>query len=238
MKRLATLVAMLIVHGQCFATWSIILIDPNTREIGVAGASCTYKCYGIGSILPGRGAVLVQAMSNYQARQRGLAMLRAGQSPQQIMAALRAPVFDPENQQYAVISLTHQSMPMTYTGRSTIPHQGALTANGVCVQGNTLTNRAALQAMMDAVTRGRKKSLPLDEVLMLALEAGSRAGGDKRCGAQRATSAFIMVARPNDMPDRLYLDLQWNGQRLGGGNAVYLLADQYDKWKRKLKQCG
>lgn len=237
MKRLAVLVVMLMVHGPSFATWSIILIDPNTGEIGIAGASCTYQCYGIGSIVPGRGAIIVQANSNYQAHQRGLSLLKAGQSPQQIMAALRAPQFDPEHQQYAVISLRHPNRPMTYTGRLTTFHKGDLTGNGVCVQSNTLASSFALQTMMDAVTKGRQKSLPLNELLMLALKAGSQAGGDKRCGTQRATSAFIMVARPNDKPDRLYLDLNLYGERLGGANnAVDLLGVVYNKWKQKTQQ--
>ncbi|MBN8823282.1 MULTISPECIES: hypothetical protein [unclassified Spirosoma] len=46
---------------QAYATWSIILIDPQTKAIGIAGASCTYSVYGIGSIVPGKGAVVVQA---------------------------------------------------------------------------------------------------------------------------------------------------------------------------------
>jgi hypothetical protein len=53
-----------------FATWSIIIIDPVTEEIGIAGASCTYNCYGIGKIIPNVGAIIVQAMSNNAARKR------------------------------------------------------------------------------------------------------------------------------------------------------------------------
>lgn len=57
------------------ATWSIIIIDPKTKEIGIAGASCTASVYGIGGIVPGKGAVVVQAMSNKQARNKGLKMV-------------------------------------------------------------------------------------------------------------------------------------------------------------------
>ncbi|HET9277132.1 MAG TPA: DUF1028 domain-containing protein, partial [Flavitalea sp.] len=49
---------------RSLATWSIIVIDPKTKEIGIAGASCTRSVYGIGAIIPGKGAIVVQAMSN------------------------------------------------------------------------------------------------------------------------------------------------------------------------------
>lgn len=38
---------------------------------------------------------------------------------------------------------------------------------------------------------GKRKSLPIHEILMMALEAGSKAGRDKRCGDQKAASAFL-----------------------------------------------
>ncbi|MEO8402983.1 MAG: hypothetical protein ABI480_00250 [Chitinophagaceae bacterium] len=47
-------------HMSAFA-WSIIVVDPKTKQIGIAGASCTQGVYGIGAIYPGEGAVVVQA---------------------------------------------------------------------------------------------------------------------------------------------------------------------------------
>ncbi|GAB4017395.1 hypothetical protein GCM10028773_13680 [Spirosoma koreense] len=46
------------------------------------------------------------------------------------------------------------------------------------------------------------------ETLMLALEAGAEAGGDKRCGEQRATCAFIRMATPNEKPNKSTLFLE------------------------------
>ena len=42
---------------------------------------------------------------------------------------------------------------------------------------------------------------------MRALEVGAEEGGDKRCGDQKASTAFITVARPADHPKRPYLNL-------------------------------
>jgi uncharacterized Ntn-hydrolase superfamily protein len=207
-----------------------------SQEIGIAGASCSYNCYGIGKIIPGKGAVVVQAMSNQAAREKGLEMLHAGASPQAIIAALRSPEFDPEKQQYAVVSFQYLDAPATYTGRATSPsggYGGSLTAKGVCVQGNTLASEDELSLIFEAVRQGQQAGLPLGEILMRALEAGSSAGGDKRCGQQRATSAFLIVAKPTDKARKPYLDLQFFGQKPGGMNAVALLRGKYEKWKSK-----
>jgi uncharacterized Ntn-hydrolase superfamily protein len=61
---------ILLLGGNALATWSIIIVDPGTGEIGIAGASCTKNCYGIGEIIPGKGAIIVQAMSNSRARRK------------------------------------------------------------------------------------------------------------------------------------------------------------------------
>ena len=236
MKYLGALLILLVTHLSARATWSIVLVDPVSREIGIAGASCSYNCYGIGQIIPGKGAVVVQAMSNPAAREKGLAMLHAGASPQAIIAAMRSPEFEPENQQYAVVSLQYPDAPATYTGKATSPsggYGGSLTAKGVSVQGNTLAGQDALKVIFEAVRKGQQAGLPLSEILMLALEAGSSAGGDKRCGQQRATSAFLIVAQPADKARKPYLDLQFFGQKPGGMNAVSLLRGKYEKWKSK-----
>lgn len=233
MKRATSLLLFLLLSAPSFATWSIIIIDSKTGEIGIAGASCSYNYYGIGRIVPSKGAIIVQAMSNNDARRKGLAMIQAGWSPAEIVAALKDPEFDFEEQQYAVVTLNHLNASATYTGSDTHPSKGALTAHGVSVQGNTLTNKNELQFILDAVLKGRNESLRIDEILMRALLAGSEAGGDNRCGEQRATSAFIMVAKPDDKPNKPYLELQFFGQPKGGRNAVLLLKGKYERWKEK-----
>ncbi len=229
----ATIIFILATCFPALATWSIIVIDAKTKEIGIAGASCSYNCYGIGSILPGQGAVIVQAMSNNQARARGIELLKKGATPEQIIAEMRKPEYDPERQQYAVVSINDKGLPATYTGQETHTYNGALTANGVSVQGNTLTNENEIKLIFDAVTKARQESRSIQDILMIALEAGSRAGGDKRCGDQKATSAFITVAKPNDNARNPYLNLVVYGQEKGGENAVTLLREKYEKWKNR-----
>ena len=230
-KIILTFIIFAVCSNKTFATWSIIVIDPGTNEIGIAGASCTSNCYGIGKIIPGVGAIIVQAMSNNQARKKGAEMILAGSPPGQIIQALRDTGFDPERQQYAVVTIKFIDSPATYTGDATSPYNGALTKSGVSVQGNILTSASELRAIIQAVEKGQRASLNIAEILMSALEAGAAEGGDKRCGEQKAASSFIIIAKPNDTEP--YMNLNISGQDKGGQNAVEMLRREFENWKRK-----
>src|SRR5690242_1191899 len=110
-----------------FATWSIIVIDPKTKEIGIAGASCTGSVYGIGAIVPGKGAIVVQAMSNGMARLDGFRMIMDDIRPAVILEEIRQPKYDPEHQQYAILCLSDIGHPATYTGKKNTSYAGSLT---------------------------------------------------------------------------------------------------------------
>ena len=124
-----------VLHFPAFATWSIIVIDPKTKEIGIAGASCTMSVYGIGAIVPGKGAIVVQAMSNGIARLQGFRMIMDGATPAAILEEIRKPNYNPELQQYAILCMNDIKHPATYTGTEATPHKGTLTGNGISVQG-------------------------------------------------------------------------------------------------------
>jgi uncharacterized Ntn-hydrolase superfamily protein len=216
------------------ATWSIIVIDPKTKQIGIAGASCTNSVYGIGAIAPGKGAVIVQAMSNPFARSTGLKMMMTNASPDEILDALKDPKFDPEHQQYAILCVNYPENAKTYTGASTTDAKGSLTEKGISVQGNTLVSKEELDAVLRAAVNAQQADLPIEEVLLLALEAGARLGGDKRCGDIKALSAFLTVANPNDDPKNPYLNLVVYGTEKKV-NAVEALRRKFDNWKAREK---
>ena len=215
-----------------FATWSIIVVDPKTKKIGIAGASCTPSVYGIGAIMPGKGAIVVQANSNPLARLQGFRMIMDGATSATILEKLRSPDFDPEHQQYAIITMDDINHPATYTGTKTISYASTLTGNGITVQGNMLTSPDEIQVIFDAAVKAQKDSLSIEETLMLALEAGAEHGGDKRCGDIKALSAFITVAKPNDDPKDPYLNLIVYGKD-ETVNAVKALRIKFNNWKAK-----
>ncbi len=85
---------LLIITVNSFATWSIIIVDPVSGEIGIAAASCSYSVYGIGGIVPGKGAIVAQAMSNMKAKTKGVEMIKSGSSPEEILYVIIDPAFD------------------------------------------------------------------------------------------------------------------------------------------------
>jgi uncharacterized Ntn-hydrolase superfamily protein len=221
---------------RSFATWSIIVIDPKTKEIGIAGASCTMSVYGIGAIVPGKGAIVVQAMSNGLARMQGFRMIIEGVQPAAILEKIRHPDYNPEEQQYAVMCLYDINHPATYTGTKNFSHAGTLTGNGISVQGNTLTHPDELQTIFDAAIKAQKDSLSIQDILMLALEAGASSGGDKRCGERKASSAFLTVCKPGDI-EKPWLNLIVYGND-DHTPAVDALRKKFDDWKEKEKTGG
>jgi uncharacterized Ntn-hydrolase superfamily protein len=216
-----------------FATWSIIVVDPKTKEIGIAGASCTVSVYGIGRIVPGKGAIVVQAMSNAFARLQGFRMIMNGDTPGAILEKLREQQYNPEEQQYAIMCMNDMYHPATYTGTKTTSHAGTITGNGISVQGNTLTNDDELQAIFDAAVKAQKDSLPIQDILMIALEAGAKTGGDKRCGERKASSAFLTVSKPDDV-EKHWLNLVIYGND-DHTPAVEALRRKFDDWKVEQK---
>jgi uncharacterized Ntn-hydrolase superfamily protein len=226
-----SILLLVIQYLPSFATWSIIVIDPKTKQIGIAGASCTVSVYGIGLILPGKSAIVVQANGNPFARLEGFKMLMDNTTPAAILEKLRQPEFDPEQQQYAIMSMNDFEHPVTYTGTRTVSHAGSLTANGISVQGNMLTNAEEVKVIFDAAIKAQKDSLPIEDILMLALEAGARSGGDKRCGERKASSAFVIVAKPDDV-EKYWLSLIITGND-DRTHAVDALRQKFDDWKAK-----
>jgi len=220
-----------VLHIPSFGTWSIIVVDPKTKKIGIAGASCTPSVYGIGAIMPGKGAIVVQANGNPLAKLQGFRMIMDGATPAAILEKLRSPDFDPEHQQYAIISMDDFSHPVTYTGKQTVSYASTLTGNGITVQGNMLTNPDEIQVIFDAALKAQKDSLPIQDILMIALEAGAKAGGDKRCGERKAASAFLTVSKPEDI-DKHWLNLVILGDD-GHTHAVEALRRKFDDWKAR-----
>lgn len=229
-KTLALLIAgAFLLPAPAYATWSIVILDKETKTIGIAGASCSYIVYGIGEAVPGQGAAIAQAASNMKAKEKALAMIRQGASHEKILATITNPSFDIifSQQQYAVLSFAEFDSPGTFSGGKIPGFRGALTAPGLSVQGNTLAGEDVLKSAFDAA----KGDGEISGRLMQALLDGAMAGGDKRCGEQRATSAFITVVKAGDViPDR-FLNLVVYGLSRGSDNAVENLQEIYLKWK-------
>ncbi len=211
------------------ATWSITAVDEATGEVGAAGASCTNYVYGIVGVVPGHGVVVAQALSNMDAKRRAMRMLAEGASPKLIIETVTNPAFDVtyRGQQYGVAALGFPAA--AYTGEATMNVNLHVTGPAYTVQGNILPGAGVARDAAAAYDRTRGR---LSKRLMAALEAGAASGGDQRCGAQRARSAFVVVARRGDTRGKFSLDIKVVNEPQSGRNAVSLLRQRYDTLAR------
>jgi uncharacterized Ntn-hydrolase superfamily protein len=228
---LSAVLAVSLFPAPAFATWSIVILDRTTHRIGVAGASCTGDVYGIMGLLPGKGVLIAQATSDVPSIRAGMQLLGQGASADSVWRVIGDPALDPHLavRQYAVATL--QGDIVQFTGDSTPGYHGDRKALDVLVQGNTLPGPEVLDRVMAAIRDARAARRTLEDVLMAGLQAGADAGGDKRCGAQRATSAFLVVARPDEPVGRPYLSLIIYGVERGKVNAVDFLHTKLSEWE-------
>lgn len=185
------------------ATFSIIAFDPNAQEWGVAVQS---KAFVVGAMVPwaqaGVGAIATQAWTNKAFGPRGLALLKRGHDPKDVIEHLISADKDGARRQLAVLDAKGRAA--NYTGNECMAWAGGIAEQNVSVQGNILAGEKVLTEMLRAyhVTKGK-----LAERLLVALVAGQKAGGDKR-GQQSA--ALIVVREKSDfngVGDR-YVDLR------------------------------
>lgn len=172
-------------------TYSIVARDPVTGHLGVAVAS---RFFAVGTVVPhlrGRvGAVATQAFVNPTYGTDGLRMLAEGQAPAAILRSLTARDDGHPQRQVHLIGITGQ--PAAFTGAACVDWAGHLIGDGVSVAGNMLEGPQVVAETLRAYTAAIDK--PLTERLLIAMQAGEDAGGDKR-GRQ---SAALVVYRDQD----------------------------------------
>jgi len=172
-------------------TYSIIARDPKTGQLGVGVQSHAFAC---GAIVPwaeaGIGAIATQATADTNYGRLGLALIRAGKTSQQALAALLAS--DPRSNVRQVAMIDNAGQVAVHTGKRCIASAGHLVGASFSAQGNLLKNSDVWEKMAKAyINSGGDFS----ERLLQALEAGQDAGGDMR-GMQSA--ALVVVPGPND----------------------------------------
>lgn len=143
------------------------------------------------------GAVASQAWVNPYLGPAVLDALGAGAHPASALAAALAD--DPRAEERQVGVVDHLGRSFAHTGPGCRPYAGHLTGPDHAVQGNLLAGTEVLGAMRTAFLESAAEDLA--ERLLLALEAGEGAGGDRR-GKQ---SAAILITGAEDHP---FMDLR------------------------------
>lgn len=216
------------------ATWSVAKLDEKSKNIVVAGASCSYMVYGIAGVVPGKGVAIVQAASSGDARAYAVEQIANEKPLNRILAHIVDPevIADFSDQQYALLSFAEWQTPLTFTGKNTPGWKGAKSAPGFSVQANIMVSEQVVEAAFAVMSKAINNESELLEQAYLALLAGSNAGGDSRCTPGTAATAFISLYRPTDKPSTPYLNLVIYGIEPGTMNAVDKLGELFEAWKQ------
>jgi len=163
-------------------TWSIIARDSVTCQFGIAVAT---KFFAVGARVPhiaaGLGGIATQALVNPYYGIDGVAMLRQGKSPKEILAALLASDNGRESRQLHIMDA--KGAIAAHTGQDCVDWCGHLPGDGFSIAGNMLAGPGVLDESAKAYVANR--NLPFAQRLISAMRAGEAAGGDKR-GKQSA----------------------------------------------------
>jgi len=174
-------------------TWSILARDPATGTLGAAVAT---RFFAVGALAihveGGVAALATQALINPMYAVAGMPKLRAGETPEAVIAALLAGDAGREHRQIHILDAGGRDA--SFTGSACVAWCGAVRGIDVSVAGNMLAGSAVVERTLEAFQRSGGA---LAERLLTALEAGEAAGGDSR-GKQ---SAALKIATRDPYPD-------------------------------------
>jgi uncharacterized Ntn-hydrolase superfamily protein len=208
----------LVIAPALNATWSIIIVDTRTKEVGVASATCVQGLdLRIWSpvVVVGSGAGVAQAAPDLFGTLRPLIRdgLVKGIAPTSILSALLKQDRNRGSRQYGIVDTRGRAR--SYTGNLTGRWAGGLTGKVgtlvYAIQGNVLTGQPVIKQAEEAI---RNTKGDLAAKLMAAMEVAQKMGGDGRCSCsatqparcgsppksftKSADVAYLMVARQGD----------------------------------------
>jgi uncharacterized Ntn-hydrolase superfamily protein len=174
-------------------TWSILARDPATGTLGAAVAT---RFFAVGALAihveGGVGAMATQALINPMYAVHCMPRLCAGEAPDDVAAALLAGDAGNGHRQLHILDASGRIA--AHTGENCVSWCGSMHGTDVSVAGNMLAGPEVVQRTLAAF---EQSTGPMAERLLAALEAGEKAGGDKR-GKQ---SAALKVATRDPYPD-------------------------------------
>ena len=175
-------------------TWSILAHDPASGALAVAVTTCALA---VGASCPflraGVGAVSTQSITNRYLGPAALDAMGRGLPP--ALALDSALAGDEGRGLRQVHAIDSRGRVAARTGANCVEWCGSLAGDGWSLAGNMLSGPDVLLATRDAFLA--HPGQPLPERMLLALQAGEDAGGDRR-GRQ---SAAIRLVTTEDFPD-------------------------------------
>ena len=234
---------LLLLSFQSFSqdTFSIIAVDPNTGEVGAAGATCLFNQNDgiidiISSIIPGKGGILSQAyvcVPNINL-QNGIDQMNNGLSPDEIIDWLvendQCNALSFYYRQYGIVDFDENGNVRTagYTGTFADNYKEDRQGDTYSIQGNILLDQSVIDNMENNFNNTEGS---LADKLMSAMQGANFAGADSRCldeGTSSAT-AFLVVYQPDDIVGQPSLELNVGSQQ-PGVEPINILQDMFDNY--------
>jgi uncharacterized Ntn-hydrolase superfamily protein len=167
-------------------TFSIVAHCSQTENLGVAVSTAIPAVGAINPFARARvGAIATQAWSNPYLGIDGLSLLAQSLSAVEVLERLLKADRDRDRRQLSIVD-AHGSV-AAFTGSQVQPWGGHREGKGYVVAGNYLVGGKTILAMAEAFERTRGS---LGERLLVALETGQAAGGDRR---GRVSAALLVV---------------------------------------------
>jgi uncharacterized Ntn-hydrolase superfamily protein len=248
------------------ATWSIVVVDMATGEVCIAAATCIAN-EDLRELLPvivvGRGGGAAQALVGGDNKSYIWNGLIAGDTPQQILAALAAGPTNHQCRQYGIVDF--ENAPVTFSGSNGFcvgnAQFGVAGTSGTlryAIQGNVLTDDSVVLAAESALLGSGGD---LGQRVMAAMEAARALGGDGRCSCSQSAPtscgapppgftksayiSFVQLARIGDTDGicttgagcangDYYLSLAVKGNPSSPLDPVVSLKNRYDTWRNGL----
>ncbi len=168
------------------ATWSIILVDTESKEIAVGSATCLEDDFDLERWLPvmlvdiGAGCAQSYVDSSGNNRRRIRDELLAGTPPAEILEILEAGDSGHQTRQYGIVDTPGRAA--TFTGSKAGQYAGGVVGYAgtlaYAIQGNVITGPPVIE-MAELAVLSTDGDLP--EKLMAGMEAARSMGGDGRC---------------------------------------------------------
>lgn len=155
-------------------TYTIVARCPRTGQIGIGIATYSLAVGGLCPAVESNvGAVSSQAFVNPELKGLGLRLLKDGCPAALTLAMLERS--DPSIEYRQIGIVDREGRVAAFTGSMTRGWSGHRLGEGYAIFGNVLANAQVVEAMAHAFEHGQSQRLA--DRLLLAIEAGCRAGG-------------------------------------------------------------
>lgn len=200
------------------ATWSIILVDRESKEVAIGSATCLTSFdlrFNLPVVLVGVGAGAAQSSVDSTGANRAIIWngLLAQKDPAAILQDLNYVGSQHQTRQYGIVDAFGRAVTFSGTANGAYANgkTGTIGTIAYAIQGNVITGQPVID-MAEAALLNTPGAIP--EKLMAAMEAAFDMGGDGRCscsvrnptacGSPPATftktahCAFVISARRGD----------------------------------------